>query len=297
MALVRAILVLSRIGRLPTIWSNCLAGWWLGGGGNQEHLPILFAAATLLALGGAWLKEAFDADYERRESFVEPIPGGVISQKTVWRWGLGLLTVGALLLLWTGVVAGSLGLTIVFFIVAYDFTHRLLIVSPVLEGLCRFFIYILAASFARSGLMGWPIWCGFALGLYVAGTGYLEQSNSRPRSYWPILLLISPIFLALVMDVGPFRESALLLSGLVVLWVLKSLRPILWATEPGRRVEADDLYAGIVLVDWLAACPAASFTNFANQTSRQISFAFIAFFVLALCFQRFIRGPARYAVA
>ena len=28
----RAWLVLSRGSNLPTVWSNCLAGWWLGGG-------------------------------------------------------------------------------------------------------------------------------------------------------------------------------------------------------------------------------------------------------------------------
>jgi 4-hydroxybenzoate polyprenyltransferase len=248
----------------------------------------------LLFTGGALLKEAFDADYERQERYLEPIPGGGISQKTIWRWGLGLLAMGALLLLWTGVATGALGLTMVFLIVAYDFTHRVLIISPVLEGLSRFFVYILAASFARPALMGWPIWCGFALGLYVGGTSYLEHGNSRPRSYWPFLFLASPLFFALVMDVGPYRESALLLVGLVVLWVLKSLRPVLWPTEPAEHISVEELYAGIVLVDWLAACPGASFTSFVNQTSRQISFAFIAFFVLALCFQRIVRGSGRY---
>jgi hypothetical protein len=186
-------------------------------------------------------------------------------------------------------VMGALGLAIVFFLVLYYFSHRVLIISPIFEGLCRFFLYILGATFARPGLMGWPIWCGLALGMFVAGAGYLDQGNLRQRRYWPVLLVAMPVFLALVMDVGPFRESGLLLSGLVVLWVSKCLRPVLWPSEPTQTHNAEELYAGIVLVDWLAACPAASFMGSFNQVSRQISLAFIALFVLAVLFQRVTR--------
>ena len=130
---------------------------------------------------------------------------------------------------------------------------------------------------------------GLAVGMFVAGAGYLDQGNLQKRHYWPVLLVAMPVFLALFMDVGPFRESGLLLSGLVVLWVAKCLRPVLWPSEPTPAHSAEELYAGIVLVDWLAACPAASLTGPFNQVSRQISVAFIALFVLAVLFQRVTR--------
>ena len=31
---LRTLLILGRVSNLPTVWSDCLAAWWLGGGGN-----------------------------------------------------------------------------------------------------------------------------------------------------------------------------------------------------------------------------------------------------------------------
>src|SRR2546429_470557 len=49
---LRTLLVLGRVSNLPTVWSNCLAGWWLGGGGNIDKLPFLLEGATFLYTGG-----------------------------------------------------------------------------------------------------------------------------------------------------------------------------------------------------------------------------------------------------
>ncbi len=49
---LRTLLILGRVSNLPTVWSNCLAGWWLGGGGNFWKLPFLFLGVSLLDTGG-----------------------------------------------------------------------------------------------------------------------------------------------------------------------------------------------------------------------------------------------------
>ncbi len=49
---LRTLLILGRVSNLPTVWSNCLAGWWLGGGGNFWKLPFLFFGVSLLDTGG-----------------------------------------------------------------------------------------------------------------------------------------------------------------------------------------------------------------------------------------------------
>src|SRR6059036_3657743 len=54
-ASLRTFLILGRVSNLPTLWSNCLAGWWLGGAGNPEQLPLLVAGASLLYLSGMFL--------------------------------------------------------------------------------------------------------------------------------------------------------------------------------------------------------------------------------------------------
>ena len=91
----RTFLVLGRVADTPTIWSNCLAGWWLGGGGPWLQLVWLSVCVTLLYVGGAFLNDAFDARSDRQERRLRPIPSGAISEKEVWQWGFGLLAAGA----------------------------------------------------------------------------------------------------------------------------------------------------------------------------------------------------------
>src|SRR6266446_8979611 len=124
MSLLRTLLVLGRVSNLPTVWSNCLAGWWLGGGGNIKKLPFLFAGATCLYVGGMFLNDAFDAEFDREYRKERPVPSGRIALETVWGWGLAWLALGVLSLLWLGEVTGRLGLVLTLCIVFYDALHK-----------------------------------------------------------------------------------------------------------------------------------------------------------------------------
>jgi hypothetical protein len=85
------------------------------------------------------------------------------------------------------------------------------------------------------------------------------------------------VLLALLVNDGSSRETALLAAAILVLWAVRSLRSV-W-TEPRHVSRAvSGLLAGIVWVDFLAV---------ADQP-RVIGAAFIAFFLLALGFQRFV---------
>jgi hypothetical protein len=288
MSLLRAILALSRPWALPTVWSNCLAGWWLGGGGNPGEFALVLAGATSLCLGGVFLNDAFDADYDQQHRRTRPIPVGAFSHDTVWRWGLGALVAGALLLLWPGRVTGSLGLVLACCIILYNALHRLLTFSPVLLGICRLLLYLLGASAAERGVTGWAIWCGLALAVYVTGLGFFArwQRLPGPAPYWPTFLLAAPILLALVMDVDGFREPGLLLSAVLGLWTLRSLRPAFWSPERDLSRTVSDLAAGIVFADWLAACPVGLFAGQDLAGPRAVSFIFLALFLATLGFQR-----------
>ena len=291
MAFLRTVLVLSRPWRLLTVWSNCLAGWWLGGGGNLDQLPFLFAGGALLHLGGAFLNDAFDADYDREHRRSRPIPSAAVTQGIVWRWGLGWLVAGALLLVWRGKLTGTVALALVFCIILYNTVHRLITVAPTLEGTCRCLFYLLGASLAERGVTGWSIWCGLALAAYTAGAGMLAGSGNKPpeRRYGALGLLAVPIALALIMDVDGYREAGLLLSAVVAIWTIRSLRP-LWSPEPNITRTTSGLIAGIILVDWLATCPALLPGRF-NDGPRQLSFAFLGLFLATLLLQRLVPDP------
>jgi hypothetical protein len=288
MSSVRAYLALCRPSRLPTCWSNCLAGWWLGGGGNAENLPLLFVGVTLLYIGGAFLNDAFDAEYDQHHHPDRPIPSGVVTQRAVWRWGLGGLAAGALCLLWFGNTTGGLALALVALIVVNNAIHRVLPGSPVLEGIGRFFIYVMAASVAFHGLTGWSVWCGLAMAGYVAATGWFarwEEIPSRAR-YWPIIPLAAPLALALIMNSGEYRKPALLIGAVLVLWTMRALRQTFMALDRSMTRTLSGLRAGIVLVDWLAICPMAAANSTSSFAPRELSFAFLGLFLGALALQR-----------
>ncbi|HEY4951797.1 MAG TPA: UbiA family prenyltransferase, partial [Verrucomicrobiae bacterium] len=88
---LRTLLVLGRVSNLPTVWSNCLASWWLAGGGNLGKLPLLFLGVSALYTGGMFLNDAFDAEFDRQRRASRPIPSGAISLPAVWRWSFAWL--------------------------------------------------------------------------------------------------------------------------------------------------------------------------------------------------------------
>jgi hypothetical protein len=254
---LRALLALSRVSHLPTVWSNCLAGWWLGGQGNYGKLPLLFLGVSALYTGGIFLNDAFDADFDRQRRTERPIPSGAISLAAVWGWGLGWLGLGTLCLMAVGKTTGILTILLLVCIIIYDATHKVVTASPWLMGVCRFWVYVIAGSAGADGINGEPIWCGVALAGYVAGLGYLAQHESaRGRvSYWPLALLVIPVAFGMVMNAAEYRVPAIWLSLVLVLWIALRARTIFQAAETNVGHIVSGLLAGIVFVDWLALAP------------------------------------------
>ena len=101
---LRTLLVLGRVSNLPTVWSNCLAGWWLGGAGKLTGLPFLFSGATLLYIGGMFLNDACDVEFDNQHRVSRPIPSGNIRLKTVWLLGAAWLILGCACLFALGAI-------------------------------------------------------------------------------------------------------------------------------------------------------------------------------------------------
>jgi hypothetical protein len=278
---LRTLLVLGRVSNLPTVWSNCLAGWWLAGGGNFWKLPLLFFGVSALYTGGMFLNDAFDADFDRQRRAARPIPSGAISLEAVWRWSLVWLGLGAFCLILISKITGALALALLICIIIYDAMHKVVTVSPWLMGLCRFWVYVIAGSTGSNGLNGWPIWCGAALAFYIVGLSYVARRESFREAipHWPLLLLAAPIGLAMLMNAGESRKAAMFLSVVLALWVARCVRTIFQEREINVGRVVSGLLAGIIFVDWLAVAP---------ECPRELSAAFLILFGATLWFQRFV---------
>ncbi|HEY5232496.1 MAG TPA: UbiA family prenyltransferase [Verrucomicrobiae bacterium] len=278
---LRTLLVLGRVSNLPTVWSNCLAGWWLAGGGNFWKLPLLLVGVSALYTGGMFLNDAFDADFDRQRRTGRPVPSGKIPVGAVWRWGWAWLALGILCLIIPGKATGVLGLVLAVCIVIYDAMHKVFTASPWLMGLCRFWVYVIAGTAGAEGLNGWPIWCGAALALYVVGLSCVARRESfrGPVPFWPLLLLTAPIFLAMLMDAGGARKAVLFVALIFALWVARCLRSIFQQGEINVGRIVTGLLAGIIFVDWLAVAP---------ESPRWLSIILIALFLLANFLQKFV---------
>jgi len=271
-------LTISRAGNLPTIWSNCLAGWWLGGHGNPGRLTVLLLGASLLYIGGAFLNDALDADSDRQHRRSRPIPSGLFPARLAVQGGIAFLAAGLLCLFGISRLTGTLGLGVSLLAVTFNLTHRSFVLSPGLLGGCRLFLYAAAASAGANGTGGWAVWCGIAAATYAAGVRLLATIEAPPRrdQYWPVVLLAAPIALALTMDVNEFRVRGIALSAVVGLNSILALRRMLWPAARDIAKTAAALTAGMILVDWLAVVDAPI----------EMAFVFVLLFAAVFLLQR-----------
>lgn len=275
---LRSFLVLARASNLPTVWSNCLAGWLLGGGGEQAKFFWLCLGATFLYSGGMFLNDAFDANFDRQHRRLRPIPSGAISERHVWCWGFVLLGLGAGAFSCMGQTTVILTVLLIVFILLYDAVHKLVPFSPVLMAGCRSLLYLVAASVSEKGITGLAVWCALALGAYIVGLSYLarKETSRGPLQSWPCYFLAVPGVLALLINSGTYLQKALIILLSVAVWILWSLRHIFWKAQRNIGLSVSLLIAGIPLLDALAV------------GGGNMSAIFVALFFLALLFQKFI---------
>lgn len=288
--IAKALLLLGRVSNLPTVWSNCLAAWLLAGGalgGPEDQLRFawLIAGATLLYLAGMFLNDAFDERFDREHRAERPIPRGVISARTVWVLGVlqMALSLGCVISINLAAAVCALGLAAC--VLWYNWQHKRINWSPLIMGLCRLLLYLLAAAVAV-GWVAWPVVLGaVVLGGYIVGLSNIareEATRGRVNS-WPCWLLLLPLAIPSVLisiPTLPEREAWILLPPLIVfaLWVGRSLLFTFKAAIPQHVRTVSGLLAGIVLLDAVvASVPNPGFAP-----------VFMVLFLLALLFQRFI---------
>ena len=179
---LKVALRLGRVSNLPTVWSNVLAGIALGAAPLEPGPAALLAAALSLSyVGGMYLNDAFDAQWDAEHRAERPIPLGHARRGVVLVAGVAMLASGAGLLLLhaprldVALAAAALSALIV----AYDLFHKGNPVAPVMMGLCRVGVYACAAL-ASGGTLSWRWYAGAAVLLaWVVGLTFVARRESK----------------------------------------------------------------------------------------------------------------------
>jgi hypothetical protein len=273
------LLVLGRVSNLPTVWSNCLAAWLLNGGGNWIAFLLLGSGATLLYVGGMFLNDACDVEFDREFRRERPIPSGQIAARDVWWFGGLFIFLGWVLLFLIGNTVALFALLLVATIIFYDVVHKHTEAAPLLMALCRFLLYLVAGAATFHRVDGPVFLHGLALGAYIIGVSCLARVESGPGriSLLPLLFLLAPLVANVC--VNPYRNifSWLAAAGLAA-WLIWCGRNLLRAAKPDIGRVVAGLLAGIALVD-CAAVP---------QLSIAMAISFFALFLLALLLQKIV---------
>lgn len=279
---------LGRVSNLPTTWTNVIAGITLGGGtlGAPGQLVALCGAVSLFYVGGMYLNDAFDREIDARERPERPIPSGEVSAATVFVLGFGMLAAGLAVVAALALSPGGTGWppiaaagALCGAIVLYDAYHKQNPLSPLLMGINRVLVYLLAALSVRPAL-GPALGFGcVALLSYLIGLTYVaKQENLRElRGVWPLVFLAVPFAHVQALT----TPTGMLLYGMLGAWVVFTLGLLL---SPERRDiprAVGQFIAGICLLDGLLV---------AGQGQPVLAAMCVVGFALTRVFQRRIPG-------
>jgi 4-hydroxybenzoate polyprenyltransferase len=165
--------------------------------------------------------------------------------------------------------------------VFYNWRHKGNPLSPVVMGLCRLLVYVVAAYAVAESPPAAVWWAAVLLLCYLIGLTYVAKQETLGvvRNLWPLGFLALPLAYA-ALAAGNGVASALLFVALTA-WVVYALH-FLWRRRPGDVPRAVvSLIAGISLLDavFIAAFGNAFLAGFA-----------VAAFVLTLALQRVVAG-------
>jgi hypothetical protein len=281
---------LGRISNLPTVWTNVMVGALLAGAQLAEpRLPLLMLALSLFYIGGMFLNDAFDRDFDAEHRPERPIPSGRVSAQEVFAFGFGLLALGIAAVslasrgpdgvpAWRALAASAaLAAAVVF----YDAHHKSNPLSPLVMGLCRVFVVLTAAFSVATTLPTVVALAALALLSHLIGLTYIAKQEHLDRigSLWPLGFLAVPVLYGASLALSaPLAWVPLALYVAVLLFALSLLR---------RRARGDVPRAVITLIASMSLLDAVVLAGAGQIVPAVLA---IVGFVLTLALQRWVVG-------
>lgn len=279
---VQAHLRLGRVSNLPTVWSDCVAGWALADGVFEPSLLIMVAAVSLIYCGGMYLNDACDAEFDAAFRPERPIPRGEATVQQAYVIACVLLALGLILAAGEGLSVAAFAALLVGLVIFYDLIHKRISWSPLIMGGCRALIYLTVGCAGRGATgFNWltlGLWA-LALGAYVIGFSYVakvEESDALKR-YGPLALVFAPPALFILQGLSIVRAFwCVLFLG----WLSYCLAHVLSPKRRHFKTAVSGLIAGICLVDFLAV------TQGAAGASLRWQIVVISCFAVAIILQK-----------
>ena len=203
----RSYMLLARVSNLPTVWTNVAAGVLVSGGRLEWRALLgLMAGVSLLYVAGMFLNDAFDHAIDAAVRPGRPIPAGDVPRIEAFVVGELLLGTGELLLALSGetLAAAAWGLLLGAAILYYDYRHKRDALGPLVMGLCRGLVYLVAASAAAGISAGVLLAAGVMTAYVTALTLVAKRIGRRGRIVVPLLIAgISIVDALIVVPVAP----------------------------------------------------------------------------------------------
>ena len=282
---------LGRISNLPTVWTNCLAGIFLGGGLTDPAtlLPV-FVALSLFYTGGMFLNDAYDHRFDAEFRPERPIPSGQIALREVYVAGFAQLVLGLALLVVPGLLQEKTpeplallgGLVLGGLIVYYNYSHKTDPMSPFIMAICRGMVYFIAAAAVANALAPAVMWSILVMVGYLVGLTYVAKQENLAKfdNLWPLLFLAVPFAYGFPLVLKFEWQSLFYLFFLA--WVLYSLFFLLRTNYRSVPRAVISLIAGISLLDGLLIMRVGPLDPIALAT--------LPAFALTLALQKFVPG-------
>ena len=280
----RSWLILGRVSNLTTVWANALCAWTLGGAGAINDLIILIFGLSLFYIGGMYLNDYCDTEFDYQHRPERPIVSGKIKQHVVLAATILVFVLGTAFIVWVSKDSLIYALILLTLIVSYNLIHKHhALIGVFLMGSCRSVVYLVAGAASTEGINLSIQIAAILMFFYISGITVLarNESFSLKTPVISYVLLIVPLMSVLYIA-GPYYEEKFLISFcLVTLWVILTFCRARkkGTTIPGKAVSP--LLAGICLID-LAILSSMYLVEFSTLG------LFLGFFAIALLAQRYV---------
>jgi 4-hydroxybenzoate polyprenyltransferase len=263
----RSLLALIRPPNVFTAFADSLAGLllcWGAGRSVPDRACAILLVSGCLYLSGIVLNDLFDAETDRRERPMRPIPSGAVRPVEALVLGGGLLLGGLTIAWWIGPAALSYAVLLAACILLYDGGLKRTRLGPVVMGSCRGLDLALGVAAGLGTTSGWPdiaIAGSVVLGAYITGLTYIARdevdgnTTRRARTGLAFLALLGG---AVIVAIVLHPPSSLLAWGwiataLVMVW--RNWAPV-WSKHDGPTT-GRAIGGGIVLIPIIDAAVCA----------------------------------------